>query len=156
MQLHMQLYSRAYRSNLTFIRRFYPKQLTVHSGYKCFSSTFVPWELNPLPFAATNAMLYHWATGTSSFLGTIWCESACLNCSCRGARSKWFTYLNLCARVKNSNSLLNIIIWPHLFYYFISTFSIGASKQAKALHINQHVSRWFDPRQVDMETQWLI
>ncbi len=24
----------------------------------------VPWELNPQPFDAANAMLYHWATGT--------------------------------------------------------------------------------------------
>ncbi len=29
----------------------------VHSGYTCF-------ELNPQPFCAANAMLYHWATGT--------------------------------------------------------------------------------------------
>ncbi len=29
-----------------------------------FFSMCVPWELNPQPFAAANAMLYHWATGT--------------------------------------------------------------------------------------------
>ncbi len=34
-----------------FSRRFYPKQLTVHSGYTCFISMCVPWELNPQPFA---------------------------------------------------------------------------------------------------------
>ncbi len=34
-----------------FSRRFYPKRLTVHSGYTCFISMCVPWELNPQPFA---------------------------------------------------------------------------------------------------------
>ncbi len=35
-----------------FSRRFYPKQLTVHSGYTFFFiSMCVPWELNPRPFA---------------------------------------------------------------------------------------------------------
>ncbi len=36
---------------LKFSRRFYPKRLTVHSGYTfCFISMCVPWELNPQPF----------------------------------------------------------------------------------------------------------
>ncbi len=34
-----------------FSRRFYPKRLTVHSGYTFFISMCVPWELNPQPFA---------------------------------------------------------------------------------------------------------
>ncbi len=36
-----------------FSRRFYPKQLTVHSGYTFyfFISMCVPWGLNPQPFA---------------------------------------------------------------------------------------------------------
>ncbi len=34
-----------------FSRRFYPKRLTVHSGYHFFVSMCVPWELNPQPFA---------------------------------------------------------------------------------------------------------
>ncbi len=36
-----------------FSRRFYPKRLTVHSGYTLllfFVSMCVPWELNPQPF----------------------------------------------------------------------------------------------------------
>ncbi len=32
-----------------FSRRFYPKRLTVHSGYTCFVSMCVPWESNPQP-----------------------------------------------------------------------------------------------------------
>ncbi len=32
-----------------FSRRFYPKRLTVHSGYTCFFSMCVPWESNPQP-----------------------------------------------------------------------------------------------------------
>ncbi len=36
----------------TFSRCFYPKQLTVHSGYTFFFIRMcVPWELNPRPFA---------------------------------------------------------------------------------------------------------
>ncbi len=34
-----------------FSRHFYPKQLTVHSGYTFFISMCDPWELNPQPFA---------------------------------------------------------------------------------------------------------
>ncbi len=32
-----------------FSRRFYPKRLTVYSGYTFFVSTCVPWESNPQP-----------------------------------------------------------------------------------------------------------
>ncbi len=32
-----------------FSRRFYPKRLTVHSGYTFIVSMCVPWELNPQP-----------------------------------------------------------------------------------------------------------
>ncbi len=32
-----------------FSRRFYPKRLTVHSGYTFFVSMCVPWESNPQP-----------------------------------------------------------------------------------------------------------
>ncbi len=34
-----------------FSRCFYPKQLTVHSGYTFLISMCVPWESNPRPFA---------------------------------------------------------------------------------------------------------
>ncbi len=34
-----------------FSRRFYPKRLTVHSGYTCFITMCVPWESNPQPVA---------------------------------------------------------------------------------------------------------
>ncbi len=34
-----------------FIRRFYPKRVTVHSDYTYFVSMCVPWELNPQTFA---------------------------------------------------------------------------------------------------------
>ncbi len=32
-----------------FGRRFYPKRLTAHSGYKCIVRMCVPWEFNPRP-----------------------------------------------------------------------------------------------------------
>ncbi len=35
----------------SFTRHFYPKRLTVHSGYTTFSSVCVSWEFNPQPFA---------------------------------------------------------------------------------------------------------
>jgi len=37
-------------STFTFTRRFYPKRLTMHSGYTFFISMCVPWELNPQHF----------------------------------------------------------------------------------------------------------
>ncbi len=45
-----------------FSRRFYRKQLTVHSGYTVYHYVFPGFE--PTTFCAANAMLYHWATGT--------------------------------------------------------------------------------------------
>ncbi len=47
-----------------FSRRFYPKRLTVHSGYTVFISMCVPWELNPQPFVLLTQCSNHWATGT--------------------------------------------------------------------------------------------
>ncbi len=45
-----------------FSRRFYPKQLTVHSGY-IFSQYVCSLGIEPTTFCVANAMLYHWATG---------------------------------------------------------------------------------------------
>ncbi len=46
-----------------FSRRFYPKWLTVHSGYTCIvSMCFL--GIEPTTFCAANTMLNHWATGT--------------------------------------------------------------------------------------------
>ncbi len=41
-----------------FSRHFYPKQLTVNSGYTFFISMSVIWELNPQPFCTANTILY--------------------------------------------------------------------------------------------------
>ncbi len=52
--------------HFTFIRHFYPKQLTVAIIF--FVSMCVPWELNPQPFALLSQCStiepqeYHWAT----------------------------------------------------------------------------------------------
>ncbi len=49
-----------------FSRRFYPKLLTVHSGYTCFISMCVPWELNPQHVALLgNETLHRDATGNA-------------------------------------------------------------------------------------------
>ncbi len=45
-----------------FSRRFYPTRLTIAFRLYIFISTCVPWESNPQPFCATDAMLYRWAT----------------------------------------------------------------------------------------------
>ncbi len=49
--LFLHLSSYIYIYIYAFSRRFYPKRLTVHSGYTFFISMCVPWELNPQPFA---------------------------------------------------------------------------------------------------------
>ncbi len=54
----------------TFIWCFYPKRLTVHSGYTFtfFFQQCVPWELNPLPFL----LLTQWSTTEPQEHGSIW------------------------------------------------------------------------------------
>ncbi len=47
-----------------FSRRFYPKRLTVHSGYTFVLSVCVFPGNRTHNLCAANAMLYHWATGT--------------------------------------------------------------------------------------------
>ncbi len=56
-----------------FSRRFYPKRLTVHSGYTFIVSTCVPWESNPQPFAlltqcSTTEPLEHTEHHTEQFV----------------------------------------------------------------------------------------
>ncbi len=46
-----------------FSRHFYPKRLTVHSGYTFLSVCVFPGNWTHKPLHAANAMLYHWATG---------------------------------------------------------------------------------------------
>ncbi len=46
-----------------FSRRFYPKRLTVHSGYTFVLSVCVFPGNRTHNLCAANAMLYHWATG---------------------------------------------------------------------------------------------
>ncbi len=47
-----------------FIRRFYPKRLTVHSVYTFFFGQYVFPGNRTHNLCAANAILYHWATGT--------------------------------------------------------------------------------------------
>ncbi len=47
-----------------FSRHFYPKRLTVHSGYNYFQY-MCSLGIEPTNFCAANTMLYHWATATS-------------------------------------------------------------------------------------------
>ncbi len=45
-----------------FSRRFYPKRLTVHSGYTYFYQYVYSLGIEPMTFCAANAMLFHWTT----------------------------------------------------------------------------------------------
>ncbi len=55
---------KTYTIKFTFIRCFYPKRLTVHSGYTYVLSVCVFPGNQTHNLCAANAMLYHWATGT--------------------------------------------------------------------------------------------
>ncbi len=50
-KIHYFYFCFTFTFTFTFSRRFYPKRLTVHSGYTCFITMCVPWESNPQPFA---------------------------------------------------------------------------------------------------------
>ncbi len=58
------LYRLVYIYIYAFSRLFYPKRLTVHSGYTFFSQYVCSLGIEPTTFCADNTMLYHWATGT--------------------------------------------------------------------------------------------
>ncbi len=47
----------------TFIRRFYPKRLTVHSGYMFFCQYMCSLGIEPTTFALLTQCSNHWATG---------------------------------------------------------------------------------------------
>ncbi len=50
-------------NTFTFSRCFYPKRLTVHSGYTFFQYVS-SLGIEPTTFCATTTMFFHWATGT--------------------------------------------------------------------------------------------
>ncbi len=52
-------------------RRFYPKRLTVHSGYNIFQYV-CSLGIEPITFCAANAMLYQRATGTQLYPDIPW------------------------------------------------------------------------------------
>ncbi len=122
-----------------FSRRFYPKRLTVHSGYTCIVSSVFPgnWAHN---LCAANAILYHWATETSSSLFTVvssWSSvttlSSTSNLSCHLKFFKHAMHLHcpfsLSLVLSNNKTITFITIfpcshsWPHMpflqFTYYI-------------------------------------
>ncbi len=50
-----------------FSRRFYPKRLTVHSGYTYFCQYMCSLGIEPTTFALLTQCSNHWATGTLWF-----------------------------------------------------------------------------------------
>ncbi len=57
-----------------FSRCFYPKRLTVHSGYT-FIVSMCSLIIEPTTFYAANTMLYHWATGAFMLCSVMIIES---------------------------------------------------------------------------------
>ncbi len=47
---------------ITFIRRFYPKRLTISFRLYIFNQYVCSLGIKPTTFCAADAMLYHWAT----------------------------------------------------------------------------------------------
>ncbi len=68
-----------------FSRRFYPKRLTVHSGYTFFCQYVCSLGIEPTTFALLTQCSNHWATGTQSSLQislpeTGWSMILCIQC----------------------------------------------------------------------------
>ncbi len=57
-----------------FSRRFYPKRLTIHSGYTFFYPYLCSLGIKPTTFCAANTMLYYWATQEHMWSGK-WCNN---------------------------------------------------------------------------------
>ncbi len=55
---------------------FYPKRLTVHSGY-AFCQYVCSLGIEPTTFCAANTMLYHWTTGTPRRWVLVSCPWCC-------------------------------------------------------------------------------
>ncbi len=94
----------------TFTRRFYPKRLTVHSGYTFVLSVCVFPGNRTHNLCAANAMLYHWATGTQDmpicifvYYSLIICV---LSCCCH-----FVTLWSFC-RYNKFLVCVNTLTWP--------------------------------------------
>ncbi len=64
-----------------FSRRFYPKRLTVHSGYTFFCQYMCSLAIEPTTFALLPQCSNQWATGTLYHIYSSWYALHCL-CSC--------------------------------------------------------------------------
>ncbi len=66
-----------------FSRRFYPKRLTLHSGYTCFCQYMCSLGIEPTTFALLTQCSNHWATGTlcvvlCCVVVVLWALAACV------------------------------------------------------------------------------
>ncbi len=75
----------------TFIRHFYPKWLTVHSGYTFFVSNImcVPWELNPQPFALLTQCVSSKEPKKLNSFNSVYLFYPVLTDFCGDCRAKW-------------------------------------------------------------------
>ncbi len=114
-----------------FSRHFYPKRLTVHSGYTCFMTMCVPWESNPQPFAlltqcSTTEPQEHFTTHTLYHTHTL------PHTLKRTWRSWWFqplqsqwghkhTYIISRTALRVTSSAFHRFIWVKLASYHVHT-----------------------------------
>ncbi len=64
-----------------FSRRFYPKRLTVHSGYTFFGQYMCSLGIEPTTFAQLTQCSNHWATGTLQSNCNLYFGKPWFNCS---------------------------------------------------------------------------
>ncbi len=77
-----------------FSRRFYPKRLTVHSGYTFFCQYVCSLGIEPTTFALLTQSSNHWATGTQSSLQISHGYDYVFNRLCQKQVEAWFYVFN--------------------------------------------------------------
>ncbi len=83
-----------YISIYAFSRHFYPKRLTVHSGYTFFCQYVCSLGIKPTTFALLTQFSYHWATGTQSSLQISHGYDYVFNRLCQKQVEAWFYVFN--------------------------------------------------------------
>ncbi len=137
-----------------FSRRFYPKQLIVHSGYT-FCQYLCSLRIEPTTFCAANAMLYHWATGT---LKMTWSDATNRTISAVN-RSSGYT-INLWEKKKNTlTSIESIKIQQHTMLIYTQTYTPSLIfSQSNSVNSHTEVrSRWdVSDQSYRKITHWIV
>ncbi len=110
-----------------FSRRFYPKWLTVHSGYT-FSLVCVPWESNPQPFALLTQCSTtepHRNTVIVMFLSAVWTLILTAPIHCRASIDEQVMEWHISVLMKKQTHLY--LGWPfsaNLYFGVSFTFKV--------------------------------